>query len=165
MAIDEKFALLQAERLECFEGFPRMEFQPTPFREYVNALMRCQTEQQCREVVTHFVETATKYPTVAVLLAQIRISTPVPEQHGKRCGKCIDGWIVGHYLSEGHGATPQEISADEAEGLLERIRNTKRCRSSVVTGARRCSCLPVVSAPIQERKKGGRERTFSDFVR
>lgn len=147
MSPTKEFAITQVLRLESFEGFPKFEFSVAGFMEYVNALMRCQNDQHCRDVVTHFVETATKYPSVAVLLAQIRITAPVQEQNTVGCSKCTAGWLLRHLLVEAPGATPQVISADEAKSLLERIRNTKRTRSMVYEGVIRCGCSPAVKGP------------------
>lgn len=163
--VSRDFATEQAQRLEVFEGFPRPDWNEAAFNEYVNVLIRCQSDQQCREVVTHFVETATKYPTIAVLLAQIRITNPPPTQTIGRCGKCFDGWRIGHFFSEGPGSDLQPISEEDAAVLLERIRKTRNCRSQVVTGAYRCSCLPVPLAPQEATPpKARKDRTFSDFT-
>ncbi len=162
MAISKDFAMRQAERFESFEGFPRMEFQPTPFGEYVNALMRSNSEQQCREVVTHFVETATKYPSVAVVLSQIRITTPPPVYSSKKCQYCVEGWRHVNVLVESPGAKPVDLSPQEAAELMERIASTRNSRSMIYSAVRRCGCTPVPVTPVPPQKES--RRSFKDFA-
>jgi hypothetical protein len=168
-AISKEFAISQTERLETFEGFPRFEFAAAAFMEYVNALIRCQSEQQCREVVTHFVETATKYPTVAVVLAQIRITAPPTPLTGKSCSKCVDGWMQVHVLVEAPKSKPQEISKQEADELMERIIKTRGCRSMVYSAVRWCGCFPMPAKPFgmetPKSRGAAKQPTFSDFVK
>ncbi len=163
MAISREFAASQAERLECFEGFPRLEFhQAAAFNEYVNALMRCHSDQQCREVVTHFIETATRYPSVAVVLSQIRITTPIPVYSTRKCQYCVDGWRRVDVLVESPGSPPQDITPEEAAELMERIATTRNTRSMVYSAVRRCGCMPVPSAPVPPQKET--KRSFKDFA-
>lgn len=157
--LDRNFVSAQLERFEIFEGFPRAEFQPVAVNEYVDALMRCRTTQHCREAVTHFIETAKKYPSIATLLDQIRITAPPEQNRGPKCPYCVQGWVTQHILVEEPRAKPQAITAEEAKRLLERIQQTKNCRSMVYETAVECKkCFGAAHGtpeydPLEEPKR------------
>lgn len=123
---DRLFCKGQIARFRVFENFPNPEWDPEAVREFVEALCRCESDAHAKEVVDHFIETATKFPSVASLLAQIRVTADKYARRNEVAAGCAHCGGTGYVIE------------------------TRMYKGTPVEGARRCTCMP--SEPQQQPK-------------